>query len=73
MIDFEKNLTNVGGSISDGISLVRRRVKIRLALKDGTDRLVLTLINIFYLSHSPSNLVSLSLLNDVEIFYHNND
>lgn len=73
MTDFEKNSTKVGGLISDGISLDRRRVKIRLVLKDSIKGLVLTLTNIFYLPYNPLNLVSLGLLNNVRIFYHNKD
>ncbi len=73
MIDFTENPTKVGGSTSDGISPDRRKVKIRLALKDRTEGLVLTLTNVFYLPNSPSNLVSLGLLNDVGIYHHNED
>lgn len=73
MINFEENSTKVRGSTSDGISLSRRKVKIRLSLKDGKDEMVLTLTNVFFLPHSSSNLVSLGLLNNVRIFYHNKD
>ncbi len=73
MIDFTKNPTKVGGSTSDGISPGRGKVKIRLALRDGTEELVLTLTNVFYLPNSPSNLVSLGLLNNAGIYHHNED
>lgn len=73
MTDFKENPTKVGRSTSDGISPGRGRVKIRLALKDGTEGLVLTLTNVFYLLHSPSNLVSLGLLNNAGRFHHNED
>lgn len=73
MVNFEKNLTNIGGLILDGISLGRKRVKIRLILKDSIKGLVLILINVFYLFHSLLNLISLDLLNNVGIFYHNKD
>lgn len=64
--------TKVGGSTSDGISPAGwGKVKIRLALKDGTEGLILTLTNVFYLRNSPSNLVSLGLLNDAD--HHNED
>lgn len=68
-----KNLTKVGQLTSDNISPGRRKVKISLALKDGTERLVLILINLFYLSNNSSNLVSLGLQNDIGISYYNND
>lgn len=53
MIDFEENPTKVGGLTSDSISPSKERVKIRLALKDNTEGLVLTLTNIFHLSYNP--------------------
>lgn len=71
MTDFEKNSTKVRELILDGISFDRRRVKIRLALKNSIKGLVLTLANIFYLLYSLLNLISLGLLNNVRIFYHN--
>ena len=73
MIDFTENSTKVGGSTSDSVSPGKGKVKIRLALKDGTEGLVLTLTNVFYLTNSPSNLVSLGLLNDAGIYHHNED
>lgn len=71
MIDFEENPTKVGGSISDSILPSKRKVKIRLALKDDIERLVLPLMNVFYLPYSPSNFVNLGLLNNIGIFHHN--
>lgn len=73
MINFKINPTKVGGSISNNISSNRRKFKIRLALKNGTKRLVLTLTNVFYLFYSPSNLISLGFINSVRIFHHNED
>lgn len=73
MTDFKENPTKVGGSKSDGISPSRGRVKIKLVLKDDIDRLVLTLTNVFYFPHSPLNVISLGLLNNVGIFYYNKD
>ncbi len=52
MIDFIKNLTNVGESTSDRISLSQGKVKIWSALKASTEGLILTLTNIFYLPNS---------------------
>lgn len=73
MTNFEENPTKIKRSISDGILPGKIRVKIRLALKDGIKKMILTLINVFYLFHNPSNLVSLGLLNNTGIFYHNKD
>ena len=73
MIDFEENFIKVRGLTLDGISPNRRRVKIRLALKNGIKKLVLILTNVFYFLHSPSNLVNLGFLNNTRIFYHIKD
>lgn len=73
MTNFMENPTKVGRSTSNGISPGRGKVKIRLALQDRTEGLVLTLTNVFYLLFSPSNLISLGLLNNAGIFYHNED
>ena len=73
MIDFTENPTKVGGSTSDGISPSRRKVKIRLVLKDRTEKLGLILISVFYLPNSLSNLVGLGFLNNAGIYYHNKD
>lgn len=71
--NFIKNLTKVGRLISDGISPGRGKVKIRLALQDKIKELILTLINVFYLPYSLSNLISLGFLNNAGIFYYNKD
>lgn len=71
MIDFTENPTKVRKSILDSILLDRKKVKIRLALKDRIEELVLILTNIFYFFNSPSNLVSQSFLNNARIYYHN--
>lgn len=71
--DFIENLTNVGKSTLDGISPDRRNVKIRFALKNRTKGPSFTLTNVFYLPNSPSNFVSLGLLNNAGIYYHNKD
>lgn len=71
--NFEENPTKVGGLTSDSISPGGKRIQIRLTPKNGTKGQVLTLTNVFNLSHSLSNLVSLSVLNDAEIFHYNKD
>lgn len=57
--------------MSNGISPSRGRVRLRLGLKDDSKGLIIKLRNVYYLFNSPCNMVSLSLLNDSEI-YHNN-
>ncbi len=73
MIDFTENPINIGGSTSDSISPGRGKIKIRLALKDGIERLVLILINVFYFPNNLSNLVNLGFLNDAGIYHYNKD
>lgn len=72
MTVFCNNPSKVRGSISKGISSGHGIVKIRPAMKDGREDLILKLRNVFYLLNSPSNLVNLGLLNDAGI-YHNNE
>lgn len=71
MTDLIEKPTNVRGSTADKISPGCGTVWIRLALEDRQKGVILNLQNVFYLPNSPSNLVSLSLLNDTNIFYNN--
>ena len=61
----------IGGSTSDGISLGKRKIRLRVALKDGFEGLILNLQNVFYLPNSSCNLLSLGLLNNSDIYYDN--
>ncbi len=69
MIDYRELPTSIGGSTSNGVSPRRGRVWLRLALKDGSESLILNLRNVYYFSNIPCNLVSLDLLNDSGIFH----
>lgn len=71
MMGYQELPTKIGGSTSDGISPGRGSVRLRLALKDGSEGLILNLRNAFYLPNSPCNLVNLGLLNDSGVFYDN--
>ncbi len=71
MTDFAERPTRVGGSTLDKVSPGWGTVRIRLALEDGSKGIILNLQNVFYLPNSPSNLISLSLLNDAGIYYDN--
>lgn len=73
MTEFKKNPLKVGGSISDDISSGRGSIKMKLALKDNIEELILIIIYVFYVSHSLSHFVSLGLPNNIGIFYHNKD
>lgn len=73
MTNFIENPTKVRGLTLDAISPNRKKVKIRLVMKDRIERLVFTLINIFYLPSSPSNLINLGLQNNVGIYHHKKD
>lgn len=73
MNDFKRNLTKVGRSNLDGISPGREKIKIRFALKNWMERLVLILTNVFYLPNSSFNFDRLNLLNDAVIYHYNED
>lgn len=68
-----ENPTKVEESTLDAISPSRGKVKIRLALRDRIEELVLTQTNIFYCPNSPSNFVKQDLLNNTSIYHHNKD
>lgn len=70
IINFKENLIKVRVSTSNGILLGRKKV-IGLALQDRIEKLVLTSTNVFYLFFNPSNLMSLGILNNMGIFYYN--
>lgn len=58
MINFTKNLTKIGELTLDGISPRREKIKIKLALKDKTQDLVLISTNVFYLPNSYATLLT---------------
>lgn len=67
MTNYVERPTPIGESTSEGISPGRGKVRLRLE-KEGV---TLTLNNVYYLPSSPSNLVSLALLNDNKIYLDN--
>ena len=71
MIEYRTHPTKIGGSTSDRISPGRGKIRLRLALKDGFEGLILNLQNMFYFPNSPCNLLSLGLLNNSGIYYDN--
>ncbi len=71
MTDFAERPTRVGKFTLDGIFPGRGTVRIRLVSEDGSEGIILNFRNVFYIPNSPSNLISLSLLNDVSIDYNN--
>lgn len=68
MTDLIERPMRIGDSTTNKVSPEYRIVWIKLALEDGSKGLVLNLQNIYYFSNSPSNLVSLSLLNNADIY-----
>ena len=71
MTEYYDKPTRIGGSTSDGISPGWGKVRLRLGLKDGIKGVVLDLKDVFFLSGSPCNLISLALLNNHNIFHDN--
>lgn len=71
MTEYQKPFTRIGGSISNRVSLGRRKIQLRLGLKDGSEGLILNLYNMYYFLNSLCNLVSLSFLNNNGIYYDN--
>ena len=71
MIKYHEKPTRIGGSTADGMSPGRGKMRLRLSLKNGRKGVILDLKNVFLLPHSPSNIVSLDLLNNHRSFYDN--
>lgn len=71
MTEYRERPTKINGSTSDGISSGRGKIRLGLGLKDGSERLILNLRNVYYLPKSPCNLVSLGLFNDSGIYHEN--
>ncbi len=71
MTEYHERPTRIGGSTADSMSPGWGKVRLFLILKDGRESVILDLKNVFLLPHSPSNPVSLGLLNNHEIFYDN--
>lgn len=72
MTDYCKRPTRIKGSTSDGLSLGHGKMRLRLSLENRLERVILDLKDVYYLPSSLSNLVSLGLLNDHDI-YHDNE
>lgn len=73
MIEYMEKSTKVGGFIANRVSPIKEKIKIQLTKKDGLKSLMLTLTTIFYLPNNSLNLISLDLLNNTRIYYHNKD
>lgn len=73
MTDYRELPICIKRSISNNVSSGRGKVKLRFFLKDKSERLVLTLQDIFYLPNSPCNLVNLAYLNNSRISHNNKD
>lgn len=70
MTDFAKK-PKIGKLTLDKISPRQRTIQIRLALEDRIKGVILNFCNIYYLLNSSSNLINLSFLNDIGIYYNN--
>lgn len=71
MIKYQDNLTKVKVSTSNGVSLRKDKIWLRLRLVDDSEGLILNLYNVYYFPNSLCNLISLRLLNNSNIYYNN--
>lgn len=71
MTEYHKKATQIGGFTSNGVFFERRKVRLWLSQKNGLKKVILNLKDVFYFPSSPSNLISLALLNNSGIFYNN--
>lgn len=73
MTEYQKLPICIKGSTSNGVCPRWEKLKLDLCLKDGSKRLVLNLVNTFYILNNFCNLVSLTYLNNSRIFHNNKD
>lgn len=71
MIEYHKKHTWIRSSTVDGMLPGWKKMFLCLNLKNRHKKVILDLKNVFIISHSPFNLVSLGLLNNDRIFYDN--
>lgn len=71
MTEYYMHPIRIGRTTSNGILPSRRKIRLRLALKDESEGLIFNLHNMFYLSNSQCNLFSLGLFNNSSIYYDN--
>lgn len=71
MTEYHKKQTWIGSSTLNGVSAGRGKMRLWLSQKDGSEGVILDLKDVFFLPSSPSNLVSLVLLNNTGIFHNN--
>lgn len=71
MTEYQDHPIKVERSTSDRILPGRGKIRLRLKLYNNSEGLFLNLHNVYYLSNSPCNLVSLGLLNNSSIYYDN--
>ncbi len=64
MTKYYKKPTRIRWSKADGSPPGKGSIRLRLGLENGSERMISNLQNVYYLSSSPCNLVSLGLLND---------
>lgn len=71
MTDYQEYLIKIGRSIFNRVLLERNKIWLRLGLENNLKDLILNFYNVYYLSNSLCNLVSLGSFNNSGI-YHNN-
>lgn len=71
MTEYWEHPTKIGDSTSDGMSLGKGKIRLRLELKNDSNGLILNLQNVYYFPNSPCNLISLGLLNNSSIYHDN--
>lgn len=67
IISYIRKFIGIRGSTIDEILFSKKKVKIKLAKKNSSKDLMLTLSNIFYLLNSISNLIRLNFFNNAEL------
>lgn len=71
MTKYHERFIRVGRSTLNGTLPRRKKIRLCLALKNNSKRLILDLNNVYYLPNSPCKPVSLACLNESDIHHGN--
>lgn len=69
--EYQEHYAKVGDFIFDRVLLKRSKIQLRLRFKDDSEGLILNFSNVYYLSNSLCNLMSIGLLNNRGIHHDN--
>lgn len=71
MIEYQKHSIKIDRFTFNGVLPERKKIQLRLDLKNNSENLILNFQNVYYLLNSFCSLVNLKLLNNSGIYHDN--